>query len=181
MKNKKIQSLFLGSTFLVYLMLFGYILLFKYVAPWELFSNERVFYRSLNLIPFATILSYWNQGGANSVDVNLWGNIILFIPLGIYLPLFSGNKKIFKTIGWIGLISLAVELAQYVLAIGAGDIDDIILNILGGMIGILLYRLLFFFLKSRAKVKCWIAFFSAIVGLPGMALCVFLFLTNWSS
>ena len=63
-------------------------------------------------------------------------NIIAFIPFGVMLGV-NFKQLLFKyKIAVIFAFSLAVEITQYVLAIGASDITDLIMNTLGGLIGI---------------------------------------------
>jgi len=71
------------------------------------------------------------------------GNIAGFIPLGILLPLlFRKLRTAFRTVALIFLISLAFETAQLILILGVFDVDDLLLNTLGGAIGYLLFVLL---------------------------------------
>lgn len=73
---------------------------------------------------------------------NLFGNIVLFIPLGIWIPwLFRSCRMGFKFTWTVILLLLAVELAQLVLRVGSFDVDDIILNTLGAWIGYIAFRL----------------------------------------
>ncbi|MNI31119.1 VanZ like family protein [compost metagenome] len=62
-------------------------------------------------------------------------------------------------------MSLFIEIIQGLLGIGASDIDDIILNCLGGLVGILGYKFLLFILRDEKKVRTAITILSAI-GLP---------------
>jgi glycopeptide antibiotics resistance protein len=96
---------------------------------------------------------------------NVVGNIVIFIPLGIYLPLFKKDKRVLVNLLFIFIVSLFVEIIQGLLGIGASDIDDIILNCLGGLIGILGYKFLLFALRDEKKVHTAITIISAI-GLP---------------
>jgi glycopeptide antibiotics resistance protein len=97
---------------------------------------------------------------------NVVGNIVIFIPLGIYLPLFKNDKRVKTNLLFIFILSLLVEIIQGLLAIGAADIDDIILNCLGGWIGILGYKFLLFILRDEKKVHTAITILSVIIGLP---------------
>lgn len=90
----------------------------------------------------------------------------IFIPLGIYLSLFKNKKKIITNLLFIFIVSLFVEIIQWYFGIGTADIDDIILNCLGGLIGILGYKLLLLILQDDKKVRTAITMLSAIVGLP---------------
>ena len=73
-------------------------ILFKYVSPLELFSPDRYFSRSWNLVPFNDALSYlWKDGLAQGFsELNVYGNILLFIPLGIYLQIFLKKKQVWR-------------------------------------------------------------------------------------
>jgi glycopeptide antibiotics resistance protein len=97
---------------------------------------------------------------------NVVGNIVIFIPLGIYLPLFKKDKRVITNLLFILLASLFVEIIQGLLGIGASDIDDVILNCLGGWIGILGYKFSLFILRDEKIVHTAITILSAIIGLP---------------
>ncbi len=73
---------------------------------------------------------------------NLAGNILLFMPLGLLYPLCRKRKVNFLE-AFIVIVgtTCAIELMQFLfLASRRGDIDDIILNSIGGIIGYLIYR-----------------------------------------
>ena len=73
------------------------------------------------------------------VFINVIGNIILFIPLGYLLKSFLRNNILVFIIGI--LITLLLELIQFVTKLGVFDIIDIFLNALGIIIGLLLKRI----------------------------------------
>jgi len=78
---------------------------------------------------------------------NIAGNIVGFIPLGILFPLlFVGLRRIWRTALMVFLVSLGFELTQLVTGIGIFDIDDLILNVTGGIIG---YLLIILFIRKR--------------------------------
>ncbi|MDV4150770.1 VanZ family protein [Clostridium sp. AL.422] len=139
------------------------------VSIFELFDSGRMATRSVNLIPFNTIIEYISGKTTNLKDfafINLVGNIFVFIPLGVYLPLIKKDKSLKSNFLFIFIACLFVEIIQWVLCIGAADIDDIILNCLGGFIGILGYKLLRLFISDEKKVRTIITVLSSIVGLP---------------
>ena len=73
---------------------------------------------------------------------NLLGNIVLFIPLGYFLPAISASlRKFYLTFLSVTIIITTVELAQLVFMVGTCDIDNLILNLLGASMGYGLYRL----------------------------------------
>ena len=180
-RYKKIQSTFLYLVLAFYIILFFSIIVFKNVSPLELFDENRIFYRSYNLTPFLTIKSYL-MGYAdvsNSVSFNnIFGNIVLFIPLGIYLQLFKKNKKAVVSFILVFAISLLVEIVQFSFGIGTADIDDVLLNCLGGIIGILAYKLLAAFIKDNIKIRAIIAICSSIIGIPLLIIFVLLLVNN---
>lgn len=83
---------------------------------------------------------------------NLIGNIAGFIPLGLLIPmLFRGLRRSWKTVPIVFLISLGFETAQLLTGLGVFDIDDLVLNTLGGAIGYLLFRILFSGLRNLSN------------------------------
>lgn len=94
-----------------------------------------------NFIPFRSINDYINQLNAGTigygvVKANIVGNLILFFPMGIYLPLlFRRLRKLWKTVSLVFLLILIVESAQLLFKIGSFDIDDFLLNISGAAAG----------------------------------------------
>jgi len=91
--------------------------------------------------------------------LNFAGNIVAFIPLGFMLPILFGPKKAgFTRVLIISiLLSASFELLQLITSMGACDIDDVILNTSGGVIGYLLFLLgkstVKFLTQSSVKVK----------------------------
>lgn len=101
---------------------------------------------SYNFIPFRSILTEIRGLGPFNLGMltnNLFGNIIAFMPLGAFIPLLYPNaRKLKYSIGCSLAMSISVELLQFVTRMGACDIDDIILNTIGGFCGYWLWILL---------------------------------------
>lgn len=96
----------------------------------------------VNLIPFHTIRNYLKYGAnADTIWVNIVGNIVMFAPWGFGLPLLWRRHQSFLQVAGMSLaLPVFIEFCQ--LFIGRSvDIDDIILNFTGGMLGGLLYWL----------------------------------------
>ncbi|MNO17151.1 VanZ like family protein [compost metagenome] len=166
-KRERIEKVFLYAVFICYLLLLLKIFFLSRVSISELFSSQRPVDRSINLIPFDSIGDFISGSSANLKKFafsNVVGNILVFIPLGVYFSLFKNNKII--NLLFIFIMSLFVEITQGLLGIGTADIDDIILNCLGGWVGILGYKLLLFLLRDEKKVYTVFTVLSAIVGLP---------------
>ncbi|WP_053369056.1 VanZ family protein [Bacillus sp. FJAT-27245] len=98
-----------------------------------------------NLIPFRTIERYfssWNGFGPGMATDEFFGNIFAFFPFGFFLPLLFGKLATRARIATCSfMLSLSVETAQFAFAVGAFDVDDLILNTFGGMIGYGMYAL----------------------------------------
>ena len=156
-KRERIQTAFLYGVFICYILFLIKILLLSRISHSEL--------RSINLIPFYSITEYIS---GNTEDLkrfafsNVVGNIVIFIPLGAYVFLFKKDKKVITNLLFIFIVSLFVEIIQGLLGVGASDIDDIILNCLGGLVGILGYKFLLFILRDEKKVRVVITLLSAI-------------------
>ena len=100
---------------------------------------------NLNLEPFHTIKLFLNVLDSRiysaSAIINLGGNVILFIPLGFFLPrVFPGLRKFHRTLLATVLIISAVELTQLFTLLGCCDIDDLILNVTGATLGYILHK-----------------------------------------
>jgi glycopeptide antibiotics resistance protein len=105
-----------------------------------------------NLIPFKTIATYitrYNDYNFNTWFNNLFGNIILFIPFGFSTLYFSRKLRYFKGfVFFILAITVTLEVSQMLLHAGSFDIDDVILNSLGGIIGFVIYKFCSVLLKK---------------------------------
>lgn len=102
-------------------------------------------YKNINLIPFKVLSDTYKQvfekGNIYAFLINFLGNIVMFIPIGLFLPLLWHNVSFKKTV-LIGFSSsLFIEISQLALA-RSTDIDDLWINTLGVVIGYLLYMLL---------------------------------------
>ena len=77
--------------------------------------------------------------GLNGFE-NLFGNVLAFIPFGFLLPIcFESSRKWRQVMLWSLILVLGIELFQLFSAFGAFDVDDILLNCLGAVIGYLIY------------------------------------------
>lgn len=102
-------------------------------------------HRCVNVIPFRTIGQFMSaRYNRNIKIINMLGNIVVFIPLGIMLPLISKRLAgVVKGVLFSAGLSAVIEVMQYILAVGVTDIDDLILNIFGGFLGSVLFTYVF--------------------------------------
>lgn len=126
---------------LVRYMLLGYVVSLLYLTIfWSFFPDIPHFseYHLLNLVPFVWVTNTYEMGWKNMIE-QLLLNIAMFVPYGILLPIVSDKMERFlKTAGVVFATTLTIEIVQYFIGRSA-DIDDVIMNLLGGIIGYLLY------------------------------------------
>lgn len=114
--------------FLIYAMLLFYVVTFQDVN-----------YGTNNFIPFKEIFRY--QLGSKLFVKNIVGNIILFIPFGLFVSYLMKTRRTFPIVVISIITSSVIEYTQ--LKIGRTfDIDDILLNVIGGFIGYLIYLII---------------------------------------
>ena len=98
-------------------------------------------YYSLNLKPFIWLNETYYMGAARMAK-QLLLNIAMFIPYGLLLPMtFKKLRRFWKTAAVALATTVLIETLQYFLGRSA-DIDDVIMNLAGGMLGYLLFYLL---------------------------------------
>lgn len=96
--------------------------------------------RFLNLIPLRWLSEPWEMG-QRKMTVQLVSNALMFVPFGFFLPVAVKGRRTFpKTLLGAFLFSFCIELFQYFTGRSA-DIDDLLLNVLGGMAGYGLFAL----------------------------------------
>ena len=117
---------FYNLLFIIYLLLLYYLLL----------STDNAS-SGLNLTPFKEIIRY--PITSLQFIYNVIGNIVLFLPFGFFISDFIKAKKTYQILIISALISLTAELIQFKIG-RAFDIDDIILNVTGAIIGFLCYK-----------------------------------------
>lgn len=107
----------------------------------------------VNLVPFRTIKNYIKYSGFLHTMINIMGNVIIFVPFGILLPeIFSKARNILKILGITFATSFFVEFIQFFIGRSV-DIDDLMLNVLGSVIGYFIWKknLRFKFAKKKRK------------------------------
>ncbi len=104
--------------------------------------------QSVSLIPLRTIryqLALIEMGRnpylAQFAVGNLVGNVVMFIPLGFLLPcLFRRQRRFWTLFGSVTAIVLCVEVLQALTHLGSADIDDLLLNVPGALLGYGVFR-----------------------------------------
>jgi glycopeptide antibiotics resistance protein len=110
-------------------------------------------FRDPQLIPLRTIGAQLRAqvGFQRTLAENLYGNVLLFVPLGLTLPLASERaRRWWVVIGSGALLSVAIELTQTLVPMHTPDIDDVILNAVGTALG---YGAYVFGLRIRRRAS----------------------------
>ena len=157
--NQEKYNFYLWSLFFAYFIIACWLLFFQVGA------TERTSYftsRKIHYVPFESTfhsvkLAFTNNFGAphklhySYITVrNIVGNIFLFLPWGFLAPqLFGSTQTLTKILVSAFIISLCIEIIQFIFVVGVADVDDVILNTLGTLIGFCMLS----FLKKRSKTK----------------------------
>jgi glycopeptide antibiotics resistance protein len=122
-----------GRRGLLYLLFALYLVLLTWIVMWKL----EVPYvgggelRQIKLVPFAPSAC---DGASEPSEVV--ANVLLFLPFGLYLGLLAPTWRWWKAAGLVAGASLALEVAQYAVAVGSSDVTDLITNTTGGIAGL---------------------------------------------
>ena len=117
----------------IYLVALIWLVLFK--LQFNILSVFNYHHRSLNLIPFGA------PSIVNGSFTEMRDNVIIFIPFGVLLNVNFKKVGFLPKFAFILFFSLTCELIQFIFAIGAADITDVITNAAGGLLGLELYSL----------------------------------------
>ena len=148
-RAKKVRAL--GKV--LFVLYIGFLIYFLFLSDW--YGREGVMdeYR-YNLVLFKEIrrfIVYREQLGAFAVLSNLFGNILIFMPFGFFISMASRSSSFFKALfNSVGL-SLCVEVLQLVTRVGSFDVDDILLNTIGGILGYIV-----FVICNLIRRKCYV-------------------------
>lgn len=127
--------------FYIYILLLSYLLFFSERYGRDLVTEE------YNLELFKEIkrfIRYREHIGFEGFVVNIFGNIFAFSPFGFFLPLLNKSYRKFYIIAFLSvLFSLIIEISQLLLKVGVFDVDDILMNSIGGVLGYLAFRVLY--------------------------------------
>ncbi len=138
-KTKRRISLIGTGLFVLYLIALVYFLFFAEEYG-RTQSGETLRY---NLTPFKEIgrfIRYRDVLGMRAVLLNIAGNVAIFLPFGAIVPVMHGRlRRAIRTIGLCAVFSLGVETIQLITRVGSFDVDDIMLNTLGGALGYALF------------------------------------------
>lgn len=137
--NKKRRRLAAGILFVLYFAVLFYFLFFSEEMG-RTYSERTYHYNLVPLKEIGRFLRYRRTLGMEAVFLNIVGNVLAFLPFGTFLPMFSKRcRRFFYTLLYSFELSLLVELLQLIFKVGSFDVDDLLLNTLGGAVGFLIY------------------------------------------
>lgn len=125
-----------SKRFVLHKELMALVFILYVLCLYSVVTYQDINYGGINLIPFKEMFRY--EIGSYKFIKNIIGNILLFIPYGFFSSYYLNNKKIGTNVLLCLIASSCIEIIQYYIG-RVFDIDDIILNVLGGFIGCLLY------------------------------------------
>ena len=150
-RNKKI-NIFREIVLFIFFVYFLFLLLLTMFKGGRIeFSNQfnSYMYREqgllgiINIVPIKDTINTFihSETGLRNSLRNVIGNILVFMPLGFFIPLLFDKLNNFKKVFKIGFLSsLAIELCQLFVNSNVCDIDDVIYNTLGAVVGFICYR-----------------------------------------
>lgn len=133
MATKKLSKILL----LIYSLLLIWILLFKLSLSFSEITESLAHpMRSINLIPFQDSMIVNGKVALNEILLNA----VIFAPLGVLLGISAKNWSFSRKIGFIFFFSFVIEMLQFILGIGATDATDLLMNFVGGFLGLIFYQ-----------------------------------------
>lgn len=152
----------------VYFFLLIWLILFKF----QIDISKMDTIRSINVIPF----HYANEIGMRFHLQEVIYNVLVFVPLGVYIHFFKPRWTFVLKMLFGLCISFIFESFQYIFAMGASDITDIIDNTLGGILGILLAKILEKIYKEKSITI--VNIIGLIIEVTALAMITVLFIAN---
>ncbi len=146
---KKALKILFAAVFLLYILLLLYVLFLRgrgNVYSQNLPLSEYMQY-AVNVTPFETIKGFWRALKENRINtdialLNIFGNVALFVPFGFLLPVNALRLRALWKCAAVSLAAiLAAETIQLFFRVGSFDVDDVILNMIGVLIGYILYKI----------------------------------------
>ena len=156
----------LVALFAIYLVLLAWVVVWKLDVPYV--GAAALLPRPIKLIPFVP------TGGAGaSAPLEVLANLLLFVPFGLYLGLLVPMWRWWKVTGVLVVASLVLEATQYLSSTGSFDTTDIIVNTVGGLVGLGLLALARRRLQTRtAAVMTRVCLIGTVVSLLAIAIFV---------
>ena len=109
-----------------------------------------------NLVLFREIKRFWNyreQLGMFATATNLLGNVLIFLPFGFFMAMASRYRSFLNTLIYSFALSLTIELSQLFMKVVCFDVDDLLLNTIGGILGVITFLICNVIRRNYPKKK----------------------------
>lgn len=123
---------------ILYKEIFNLLFILYILCLFNAVTYQDVSWSSSNIVLFKEIFRY--DLGSGLFYRNIFGNLLLFLPYGLYITYYLDLKKPMPVLIYAFIISLSIELIQSIIG-RVFDVDDILLNVLGALLGYFIYRL----------------------------------------
>ena len=137
--SKRTKKLIRCGGIFLFILYMGMLVYFLFFAESYGRAGEMAREYRYNLIPFVEIRRFWmdrEQVGNFAMILNIFGNVVGFVPFGYILPVINDRFRNWLLIVVSGFsLSLCVETAQLIFRVGSFDVDDLLLNTLGALLG----------------------------------------------
>ena len=136
-RNRKRFRVLGKILFVIYI---GFLLYFLIFSDWYGRAGEMSEYH-YNLVLFQEIERFWTYREVLGLVAyaNLFGNVLIFVPFGFFMPMASRYRSFFLTLFYSFGLSFMVEAFQLVTKVGSFDVDDLLLNTIGGVLGFITF------------------------------------------
>ena len=138
--SKRSRLRILGK--ILFIFYIGFIIYFLLFSDWYGRSVEGMQEYRYNLVLFKEIKRFWQyreQLGAYAMFTNLFGNVLIFVPFGFFMPMASTYRSFFSAVFYSFVLSFCVETFQLIAKVGSFDVDDLLLNTIGGAFGYVVF------------------------------------------
>lgn len=150
-KKKPLSRKIIISLFIMYITVVVSITVFPLIIDPEMMVKTD---KSIILIPFSTITDLLANATIHTIILQIFGNILMAVPYGVIIPLIVKRKRWYNYLIYTLAFPVTVELTQLVMCLSTNsfyrtiDIDDVILNSIGIVIGYGIYKILPRFVKD---------------------------------
>lgn len=139
-----------GGRILLQLLFLAYVALMLWLLFGQRLDRGMTARENWNLVPLKTLKLYMqiiahsaNADLLRHAFINLAGNVVMFLPLGFFLPaIWKKQRNFFLCLLTAALIIVVIEAVQYATMLGSCDVDDFLLNLPGAMLGYGFQRLI---------------------------------------
>jgi glycopeptide antibiotics resistance protein len=136
----------------VVVLLFAWSLVVAYLAFFPMHIILYDWHGTFSLVPFASSIDLIRHATPFTAVKNIAGNVLLFLPFGILLPLLFAKLQRVWPLAWrAAVLSAAIEIVQIPTQVRATDVDDVILNVVGALIGLLVFRAVWAMVKRSGR------------------------------